>query len=150
MDPFLRWEDLGMEGEGTKMEKFGVNMEVGNGKVESPSIIHLRCSRLTSKVSIEQTTTCGSVKPPGPSKRMHWIDLAGNSAITPSLRRSDDDDSMCGNAVMYDIGKILTVGGALYYNLAYGHNRAYVIDLNGPDPVVNRTIFDVLVVTNNR
>jgi hypothetical protein len=30
MDPFLRWEDLGVEGEGTKMEKYGVNMEVGN------------------------------------------------------------------------------------------------------------------------
>jgi galactose oxidase len=75
----------------------------------------------------------------GPSRRMHWIDLAGNGVILQSVTRGNDSDSMCGNAVMYDIGKILTVGGAPDYNLAYGHSRAYIIDINQPNPVVTST-----------
>lgn len=81
----------------------------------------------------------GKIFHAGPSRRMHWIDLSGNGLITPSVLRGDDDDSMCGNAVMYDIGKILTIGGAPDYNLANGHNRAYVIDINEPGPTVERT-----------
>ena len=37
---------------------------------------------------------------------------------------------MNGNAVMYDVGKILTVGGARSYVNSTATNRAYVIDIN--------------------
>ena len=37
---------------------------------------------------------------------------------------------MNGDAVMYDVGKILTVGGATAYNKAPGTARAYTIDIN--------------------
>ncbi|KAG7366679.1 Kelch motif-containing protein [Nitzschia inconspicua] len=72
---------------------------------------------------------------------MYWINLAGNGVIVPSIRRGDDDDSMCGNAVMYDIGKILTVGGAPDYNLANGHNRAYIIDINQATPSAGNMVY---------
>ena len=69
----------------------------------------------------------------GPSRRMNWIDLDtySNGAIYPSLLRDNDQDAMNGNAVMYDIGKIFTVGGAPHYEHADASKRAYVIDING-------------------
>jgi galactose oxidase len=56
---------------------------------------------------------------------MHWITTAGNGTMVPSLLRGDDTDAMNGNAIMYDIGKILTVGGAQNYDNGPGSNRAY-------------------------
>lgn len=69
----------------------------------------------------------------GPSKRMHWIDTSGDGLITDSIFRDDNDDAMNGNAVMYDIGKIFTLGGAPKYNGDSGTNHAYVIDVSGGD-----------------
>lgn len=46
---------------------------------------------------------------------------------------------MNGNAVAYDIGKILTLGGATAYQNANATNRAYAIDLTSGQPVVTRT-----------
>jgi galactose oxidase len=52
---------------------------------------------------------------------------------------------MNGKAVMYDIGKILKVGGAPAYQNASATTATYVIDINGsdingPPPVVQKPI----------
>lgn len=75
----------------------------------------------------------------GPSKRMHWITTSGTGSLQDSVLRGNDDDAMNGNAVMYDIGKILTVGGAKNYDNGPSSNRAYVIDINGSEATVTRT-----------
>jgi|UPI000581A940 hypothetical protein len=78
------------------------------------------------------TAPNGKVFHAGPSQRMHWIDIAGEGEISDSLLRGNDNDAMNGNAVMFDIGKIFTVGGAPNYE--YGDNEgtklAHVIDIN--------------------
>lgn len=99
----------------------------------------------------------------GPSKRMHWFDLNGNGTMTESVYvttlsslcvstgwsvsshitcccslRGDDTDAMNGNALMFDIDKIFTVGGAANYDSGPGSDRAYVIDISGPEAVVER------------
>jgi galactose oxidase len=73
----------------------------------------------------------GTVFHAGPSKQTNWITTAGNGSITSAGNRADSADAMNGNAVMYDIGKILTVGGAAAYQGAQATNRAYTIDISG-------------------
>ncbi|MGE5830277.1 MAG: discoidin domain-containing protein [Micromonosporaceae bacterium] len=65
----------------------------------------------------------------GPSKRMNWISTAGGGSVTSAGLRGDDLDAMNGNAVMYDTGKILTIGGATAYQDANARKDAYVIDI---------------------
>ena len=72
----------------------------------------------------------GQVLHAGPSAAMNWIDTQGVGKITPAGTRGDDAYSQSGNAVMYDIGKILKVGGAGAYEGQNANNRAYVIDVN--------------------
>ena len=85
------------------------------------------------------TAPNGWVFHPGPSKRMHWIDpYAGPGKVKESILRADDSDAMNGNAIMYDIGKILTLGGAVNYDSGGASNRAYVIDINGSEAKVER------------
>jgi galactose oxidase len=50
---------------------------------------------------------------------------------------------MNGNAVMYDVGKILTIGGAQNYDNGPGSSRAYIIDINGSEATVKRTNNDM-------
>ncbi|MBV9081574.1 MAG: DUF1929 domain-containing protein [Acidobacteriaceae bacterium] len=74
---------------------------------------------------------------------MNWIDTAGN-AIYDAGPRGDDQYSMNGQAVMYDIYKILKTGGAPAYEYAGATAATYVIDLNqsiidGSPPVVRNT-----------
>ena len=84
--------------------------------------------------------TGGSVFHAGPSRTMHWITTTGNGTIVPAGARSDSSDAMNGNAVMYDVGKILTVGGATAYQdvppaavNTQATRRAYVVDITaGP------------------
>jgi galactose oxidase len=85
------------------------------------------------------TAPNGKVFHAGPSKMMHWIDLAGTGSVTNSVLRGDDDDAMTGNSLIYDTGKIFTVGGAANYDTGAGSNRAYVIDINGAEATVTRT-----------
>jgi galactose oxidase len=79
----------------------------------------------------------GMVFHAGPSKQTNWISTAGSGSITPAGNRGDSADAMNGNAVMYDIGKILTLGGATAYNdfgsavNTQATNRAYTIDISG-------------------
>ncbi len=74
----------------------------------------------------------------GPSKQMNWITTTGNGSITGAGLRGDSADAMNGNAIMYDVGKILTLGGAPAYQDVTGSgmntqatNRAYTIDISG-------------------
>ena len=66
----------------------------------------------------------------GPSRQMNWITTAGTGSIAPAGLRSDSPDAMNGDAVMYDVGKILTVGGATAYKNTPATARAYTIDIN--------------------
>jgi len=75
----------------------------------------------------------GTVFHAGPSAQMNWITTGGNGTITSAGNRGSDPFSINGNAVLYDIGKILKVGGAPAYQqgtgTTYATNSAYVIDL---------------------
>lgn len=71
----------------------------------------------------------GRVFHAGPSKQMNWVDTAGNGSVTPAGTRAADADSMNGNAVMYDIGRILTVGGAPDYENSAATTNTHVIDI---------------------
>ena len=72
----------------------------------------------------------GQVFQAGPSRQMNWISTAGAGTITPAGFRADSADAMNGNAVMYDVGKILTVGGATAYAGVPPTAKAYTIDIN--------------------
>lgn len=80
----------------------------------------------------------GTVFHAGPSKQTNWITTAGNGSITFAGNRGDSADAMNGNAIMYDVAKILTVGGATAYE-DFGSaavniqatNHAYTIDISG-------------------
>ena len=71
----------------------------------------------------------GRVFHAGPSKSMHWIDTTGTGKVRSAGYRGDDTDSMSGNAVMYDTGKILKVGGSPAYEGANANASSYVIDI---------------------
>jgi galactose oxidase len=73
----------------------------------------------------------GTLFQAGPGVDMHWIDTNGSGTVTSAGRRGDDASSMNGNAVMYDIGKILKVGGAPAYEDTDATAAAYLIDIAG-------------------
>jgi galactose oxidase len=72
----------------------------------------------------------GRVFHAGPSQAMHWFDTAGNGFVTDAGKRANDTDAMNGNAVMYDIGKILAVGGAPSYEQSNATSNATLIDIS--------------------
>jgi galactose oxidase len=78
----------------------------------------------------------------GPSPYMNWITTSGSGSITSAGTRGmngvNDVYSINGKAVMYDIGKILKVGGAPAYNYANATKNTYVIDINGASAKVQR------------
>ena len=71
----------------------------------------------------------GQVFHAGPSLNMNWITTTGNGSSRPAGTRGDDVHSMSGNAVMYDTGKILKVGGSPAYQSVDATKNAYVIDI---------------------
>jgi hypothetical protein len=75
----------------------------------------------------------GTVFHAGPSAQMNWITTAGSGSITSAGNRGADPYSINGNAVLYDIGKILKVGGAPAYQQStgttYATNSAYLLDI---------------------
>ena len=78
----------------------------------------------------------------GPSKGMHWVSTAGDGAVVYAGRRGDDGDAMNGVAVLYDVGKVLTAGGAPDYVGGTPTANAFVIDVSagpGAAPAVRRT-----------
>jgi len=75
----------------------------------------------------------GAVFQAGPSAQMNWITTEGNGTIQSAGNRGSDAYSINGNAVLYDVGKILKVGGAPAYQQStgttYATNSAYLIDI---------------------
>ncbi|UOY06097.1 DUF1929 domain-containing protein [Muricauda sp. SCSIO 64092] len=87
----------------------------------------------------------------GPSEMMHWINLENGASITEAGLRADDTYSMKGTTVMFDVGRILKVGGAESYGdsdpaFVPAKDNSYVIDINNPSnvtvtPTVNNLSF---------
>ncbi len=81
----------------------------------------------------------GSLFHAGPSEEMHWMDILANNGqgeiISAGLR--GDSYSMKGTTVMFDIDKILKVGGAESYGgnpysgVRPAKNETFVIDISG-------------------
>ncbi|MFI9293522.1 discoidin domain-containing protein [Streptomyces gardneri] len=76
-------------------------------------------------------TSGGKVLQLGPSKQMNWITTGGNGSITSAGTRADSQDAMTGNAVAYDIGKLLTLGGSPAYEKSPATRRAYTVSVDG-------------------
>ncbi|KAJ5131622.1 Galactose oxidase/kelch beta-propeller [Penicillium atrosanguineum] len=70
----------------------------------------------------------------GPSKAMNWYYTAGKGSFKAAGDRLDDEDSMSGNAVMFDAikGKILTVGGSPDYDKSWATSNAHIITIGEP------------------
>ena len=62
--------------------------------------------------TIELATCPCAVFHAGPSVQMNWFNVDGTGSQTAAGTRAGGSDQMNGDAVMYDSGKILTVGGA--------------------------------------
>ncbi|MEM8906402.1 MAG: PA14 domain-containing protein, partial [Bacteroidota bacterium] len=74
----------------------------------------------------------GQVLHAGPSSTMHWIDPNGTGSYTSAGQRGNDGYSISGTTVMYDVGKILKVGGAgTFEEDTPANGRSYIIDMNG-------------------
>ncbi|KAF4124286.1 galactose oxidase [Geosmithia morbida] len=78
----------------------------------------------------------------GPSLAMNWYSVDGEGDVLPAGEREGGEDSMSGNAVMFDAvaGKILTMGGSPDYDKSDANGYAHVITLGefGDEPVVER------------
>ena len=85
--------------------------------------------------------TNGSVFQAGPSKAMNWYGTYDTGSVSPAGERTGDDDAMCGNAVMFDNGKILAMGGAPDYEDKPATDYAAVITITEPgmDATVQQT-----------
>ncbi|QCW99681.1 DUF1929 domain-containing protein [Aggregatimonas sangjinii] len=77
----------------------------------------------------------GTIFQAGPGEQMHWIDVNGNNGAgswVTAGQRSNDTYSMKGTTVMFDIGKVLKVGGSRSYDSnTPAKERSFVIDING-------------------
>ena len=79
------------------------------------------------------SSAAGWVFHAGPSRAMHWIHLEGEGTIVPVGLRGNDLDAMNGNAVLYDVNRIVTFGGAPNYEGGVSSAAVFVIDISaGP------------------
>jgi galactose oxidase len=70
----------------------------------------------------------GRVFHAGPSHAMHWVDTQGAGSVTAAGDR-EAGDAMNGTATMFDIGRILTLGGAPAYENSTATANATLVDL---------------------
>ncbi|MEV7521836.1 discoidin domain-containing protein [Streptomyces sp. NPDC091371] len=84
-------------------------------------------------------TSGGKVLQLGPSKQMNWISTSGTGSITAAGPRADSQDAMTGNAVAYDVGKLLTLGGSPAYQDSPATRRAYTVNISGDRVEASRT-----------
>jgi galactose oxidase len=73
----------------------------------------------------------GSVLQAGPARAMNWYGTSGDGSTTSAGARGDAPDQMNGNAVMYDTGKVLALGGSPSYQNSSATANAYVLTING-------------------
>lgn len=66
---------------------------------------------------------------PGPSPQMFWVDTRGNGTLTAVGNRGDDGWSQSGTATMYDVGKIVKMGGAPNDTNQFANTNIYTIDI---------------------
>ncbi|MGY2049052.1 RICIN domain-containing protein [Methylobacterium sp. JK268] len=77
----------------------------------------------------------------GPSPKMFWINTSGNGSLTQVGTRGDDTWSQSGTAVMYDVNKILKIGGAAGALNELANDNAYIIDISagpGATPTITK------------
>jgi galactose oxidase len=86
-------------------------------------------------------TSGGSVLQAGPSQQMNWISTTGAGSITPAGKRGTSADAMNGNAVYYDVNKVITMGGSPSYQNSTATNQAYQIQIPaaGTNPTVTQS-----------
>ncbi|MET9961368.1 discoidin domain-containing protein [Streptomyces sp. NPDC006326] len=84
-------------------------------------------------------TSGGKVLQLGPSKQMNWISTSGRGSITAAGPRADSGDAMTGNAVAYDVDKLLTLGGSPAYEKTPATRRAYTVSISGGQAQAART-----------
>jgi len=75
----------------------------------------------------------------GPSKAMNWYSVDGDGSVTPAGTRNNTDQ-MNGSAVMFDTGKILTLGGSPSYNNSDATADAHVLTINDDGTVAVRQV----------
>lgn len=68
----------------------------------------------------------------GPSKAMNWYGTSGNGTTASASERTGDDDALCGNAFMYDTGKILFFDGSPDYDNSTATINAAIITIDQP------------------
>lgn len=74
----------------------------------------------------------GTVFQAGPSAQMNWFYTTANGgagSYASAGNRGTSPYSMAGNAVMYDVNRILTVGGGQAYRSVPATNSAYTINI---------------------
>jgi len=86
------------------------------------------------------SVSAGLVFHAGPSAQMSWITTSGNGAMASAGTRGDDAYSINGQAVMYDVGKILKTGGAPAYQAAAATANTYVIDISAAVADLNNPV----------
>ncbi|KAJ5648084.1 hypothetical protein N7490_004456 [Penicillium lividum] len=74
--------------------------------------------------------TDGSIFQAGPSVQMNWFGSSPGGYTASAGNRTGDQDAMCGNAVMYEQGKILTCGGSPWYETLEATDNAAIITLD--------------------
>jgi galactose oxidase len=95
------------------------------------------------------TAPNGKIFHAGPSKTTHYLSLNGQGSVTAKAVRGNDD-TMVGNAVMYDVGKILTLGGSANYDNSPGVNAAHIITLDATGATDDVTIEQVGSLVHGR
>ena len=83
----------------------------------------------------------------GPSEMMHWISVENGGSMVDVGLRANDSYSMKGTTVMFDVDRILKVGGAESYDRDHpAKDNSYVIDFSNENnvtvtPTVNRLTY---------
>ena len=76
----------------------------------------------------------------GPSAQMSWITTSGSGAQASAGLRGDDPYGINGQAVMYDVNKILKTGGGPAYQAVAATANTYVIDINAAVADLNNPV----------
>lgn len=91
----------------------------------------------------------GYVFQAGPSSQMNWYDTNGDRKVAPGgVRILDGRDQMCAPNVIYDDGKILSMGGSQDYTESDAFATTHVIEIDVPNQPA--TVKEVSPMANSR